>query len=114
VASYSRESEVTEYRVRKGDSLWKIARRFSTTTGAIKAVNGLRSSRLQVGQVLKVPRGRTARSSSGMGTYLVKRGDSPYIIARKYRMDLADFLKANKLTPTSTIYPGQAVKVLSN
>jgi membrane-bound lytic murein transglycosylase D len=113
-SSYAAGSEITKYRVKKGDSLWKIALRFSTTTGAIKAVNGLRSSRLQIGQVLKVPKGSSTRSSSGMSTYLVRRGDSPYIIARKHRMDLADFLKANKLTPASTIYPGQEVKVISN
>lgn len=112
--STSPGSEVTKYRVKKGDSLWKVALRFSTTTGAIKAVNGLRSTRLQIGQVLKVPMGSTKTASSGMKTYLVKRGDSPYIIARKYRMDLADFLKANKLTPASTIYPGQEVKVIAN
>ncbi|HEX2163329.1 MAG TPA: DUF5715 family protein, partial [Thermoanaerobaculia bacterium] len=44
-----------EYRVRRGDSLWTIARRFGTTTSAIMRANGLRSSRLQIGQRLAIP-----------------------------------------------------------
>lgn len=114
IASYTPSGEITKYRVRKGDSLWKIAQRFSTTTRAIQAINGMRSTRLQIGQVLKVPEGSSAGSSGSVSTYLVRRGDSPYIIARRHRMDLSDFLKVNNLTPASTIYPGQEVKVSSN
>ncbi|MCF8062528.1 MAG: LysM peptidoglycan-binding domain-containing protein, partial [Deltaproteobacteria bacterium] len=113
-AAYSKKGGLTTYRVRKGDSLWKIAKRFSTTTGAIQSVNGLRTTRLQVGQTLKVPAGSRSGSSATVRTYRVKRGDSPYLIARRHRMELSDFLKVNRLTPTSTIYPGQVVKVTAN
>lgn len=44
------------YRVRKGDSLWTIARRHDTTVDRLKAANGLSSSRLLPGQELKIPR----------------------------------------------------------
>jgi membrane-bound lytic murein transglycosylase D len=113
-AAYSQKGELTNYRVRKGDSLWKIAQRFSTTTGAIQSVNGLRTTRLQIGQALKVPAGTSTAASKPVETYRVKKGDSPYIIARRHNMGLSDFLKVNRLTPTSTIYPGQVVKVTSN
>jgi membrane-bound lytic murein transglycosylase D len=43
-----------EYRVRKGDSLWLIAQRYGTNIRMIKRINGLKSTRLYVGQVLKV------------------------------------------------------------
>lgn len=42
------------YRVRKGDSLWLIARRFNTNTKTLKHLNNLQSTRLNVGQILKV------------------------------------------------------------
>ena len=45
-----------EYRVRRGDSLWTIARRHDTTVDRIKAANGLSSSFLRPGQTLKIPR----------------------------------------------------------
>ena len=105
---------VMEYVVRQGDSLWKIANRFGTTTKAIKSLNHLRSTRLQVGQVLSIPRGRpSSRKTIETAGYRVRRGDSPYIIARKHNMQLAQFLKLNNLHPRSTIYPGQVMKVKS-
>lgn len=43
------------YRVRAGDNLWTIARRNNTTSKQIQALNGLTSTRLRVGQTLKLP-----------------------------------------------------------
>lgn len=45
------------YRVRQGDSLWTIARRHGVSVERIKAANGMRSSRLAVGQTLVIPGG---------------------------------------------------------
>jgi hypothetical protein len=44
------------YRVRRGDSLWGIARKRSTSVESLKSLNGLRSSSIKIGQVLVVPR----------------------------------------------------------
>jgi N-acetylmuramoyl-L-alanine amidase len=44
-----------EYRVRSGDTLWKLARRHKTSVQTIKDRNQLTSDRLQVGQTLKLP-----------------------------------------------------------
>ncbi len=102
----------SEYVVRKGDSLWLIAQRFGTTVNAIKTTNGLRTAKLSIGQTLKLP-GASASgpASRAVAPYVVQKGDSPYLIAQKYRMDLSDFLQLNKLTPRSTIYPGQQLLV---
>ena len=43
--------------------------------------------------------------------YKVRKGDSPYLIAKRYQMNLSDFLTLNNLTPRSTIFPGQIVLV---
>ncbi|MFL5579923.1 MAG: LysM peptidoglycan-binding domain-containing protein, partial [Gemmatimonadaceae bacterium] len=43
------------YTVRRGDSLWSIARRHGTTVARLKAVNGLRSSTVRPGRRLVVP-----------------------------------------------------------
>ena len=45
----------SEYTVRRGDSLGKIARRFGTSVAALQEVNGIRGSLIQVGQLLYVP-----------------------------------------------------------
>lgn len=43
------------YRVRRGDSLWDIAREFDTSIARIQAANDLRSNRIYAGQVLEIP-----------------------------------------------------------
>lgn len=102
----------TRYVVKKGDSLWKIANRFGTTVNSIKAANGLSSSTLQIGQVLTVSKGLADSKPGVSQIYIVRRGDSPYLIAKRHSMNLYDFLKINNLTAKSTIYPGQEVKVI--
>jgi uncharacterized protein DUF5715/LysM domain-containing protein len=49
--------ESLEYRVRSGDSLWKIAITYGVTVDAIKDANGLRGSRIMAGQVIELPLG---------------------------------------------------------
>ena len=44
-----------QYEVRRGDSLWGIARRHETTVDALMAANGLSSSRIVAGQKLRLP-----------------------------------------------------------
>jgi LysM repeat protein len=44
-----------KYKVRSGDTLSQIAQRHHTTVTAIKRLNHLRSDRIDVGQVLKIP-----------------------------------------------------------
>ncbi len=99
--------------VKSGDSLWIIAKRYGTTTQQIQKMNRLSTTRLRIKQVLKVPskESANAKPAKGSGNYYVQRGDSPYIIARKYNMSLNQFLKINSLTPRSTIYPGQSVRI---
>lgn len=44
-----------EYTVQAGDTLWLLAQRFGTTVEAIMSLNGLTSSNLYIGQVLRIP-----------------------------------------------------------
>jgi peptidoglycan lytic transglycosylase D len=58
------DDEVTRitYRVRAGDSLASIARRYGTTVNSLKSLNNLRSSSLKVGTRLLVPTSRSANT----------------------------------------------------
>ena len=46
---------VVDYKVRRGDSLWDIARRHGTTVDRLRAENRIRGNRIMAGQTLKVP-----------------------------------------------------------
>lgn len=56
----------TTYKVRKGDSLGKIARKHGVTIAALQAANGMSASqtRINVGQVLKIPAPATKKKST--------------------------------------------------
>ena len=98
--------------VKSGDSLWIIAKRYGTTTKKIQEQNNLTTTNLHIGQILKIPGRRDERpASENLKTYLVRRGDSPFQIAQKHKMPLERFLRINKLTPRSMIYPGQTLYV---
>ena len=99
------------YAVKKGDSLWKIANRFRTTTQTIQTANGISGTALSIGQVLIIPSPPTSGDSDKAASYKVLKGDSPYIIAQKHQMDLSTLLRMNRLTPRSTIFPGQTLLV---
>jgi LysM repeat protein len=54
---YASKNELSSngtYRIKKGDSLWLIARKFNTNTKKLQRINNLTSTRLYVGQILKV------------------------------------------------------------
>ncbi|MCQ4950885.1 LysM peptidoglycan-binding domain-containing protein, partial [Bittarella massiliensis (ex Durand et al. 2017)] len=66
--------------VRRGDTLWAIARRFGTTVGRLASLNGISTPTLiSPGQVLRLPGhagSGTVGASGGPITYTVRRGDT--------------------------------------
>lgn len=107
VASEGRKARLINYEVRPGDSLWTLAKRYNTTTKKIQEMNNLNSAHLNIGQNLKIPTGPL----HGFEVYSVKRGDSPFIIARRFNMRIDDFFRINNLDKSSIIHPGQRVFV---
>lgn len=107
--SLTKEGEKLVYAVKKGDSLYIIAKAFNTTVQEIKNQNNLQSNMLRVGQKLVIQSGTPA----GAIPYTVKSGDTPYKIAKKYGMNLNYLLSLNGLNTRSKIYPGQQLWVIS-
>ena len=99
---------ISTYTVRRGDSLYLIASAFNTTVQRIKEDNNLKSNVLRIGQKLVIRSGKP----EGAIVYTVKAGDSPYLIARKFGMNLQTFLSLNGLSSRSRIYPGQELWVI--
>ncbi len=101
----SQKGKTITYKVKKGSSLWLIARRYDTTVSEIKKMNGLQSNRLKVGQVLRI------RSGSGKNSYVVRKGDCLGSIASKHKLSVHELLRLNGLSKKDNIYPGQVIVV---
>jgi membrane-bound lytic murein transglycosylase D len=98
--------------VKKGDSLWTIAKKYGTTTKKIQQLNHLSKTALHKGQILTIFEGqKTPPKVEGLNTYRVKSGDSPFLIAKRHNMALKRFLYLNRLWPNDTIYPGQTLYI---
>lgn len=104
------EAAFSLYTVRRGDSLWQIARRFGTTSLAIQQVNGLASTRIRVGQELRVPGAGGSGTGIALATYRVRPGDSLWDIARRHGSSTREIQNANGLR-SSRIKPGQVLKI---
>jgi membrane-bound lytic murein transglycosylase D len=103
--------EVTHI-VKKGDSLWIIAKQYGTTTQKIQELNNLSSTQLYKGQVLTIfPPKNEPPTTAGIDTYEVRAGDNPFLIARHHNMSLERFLSLNHLGQGTPIFPGQIVQV---
>ncbi len=99
------------YRVRRGDSLGKIAARYGVSISSLRNWNNIRGSRIYAGQYLSIYQNGNAPASAS-STYRVRRGDSLYVIARKYGVSIRQLKSWNNLV-SNTIRPGQVLKVAS-
>lgn len=96
----------TTYTVQKGDSLWVIANKYGITTEELKNYNKLTSNLLSIGQVLKIPQGKTSTEN----IYTVKKGDSLWTIANRYNTTVEKIKVLNNLT-SNLLSIGQHLKI---
>lgn len=109
------EAEAASYKVKQGDTLWGIAKKYHTSVANLKSVNKLTSDTIYPNQVLKT-NGKKSSSSSNQSskssgnTYTVKAGDTLSGIAFKHNISLSNLMKWNNLNST-LIYPGNVLAV---
>ena len=99
------QNTTTTYIVKKGDSLYSIAKKFNTSVTNIQKLNNLTSTSLKLGQQLIVP-----KSSTTEQVYVVKSGDSLYSIAKKFNTTADQIKRKNNLT-SNLISIGQKLKI---
>jgi len=115
------------HRVRRGESLSRIASRYGTTVYDIQVVNGVSNvHRLRVGRELKIPSVksrvpryrntvRTAQRSKSRSSswryHRVRRGESLSVIARRYRVSMARLRRVNRISNVDQIKVGDRLKI---
>ena len=112
--SYDAENGSAEenniYTVKKGDSLWLIANKYGTTVDELSSANGLKSNTLSIGQTLIIPEKKESTSEI---SYVVKKGDSLWLIANKYDTTVEKIKSTNNLK-SNTLSIGQVLVIPSS
>ncbi|WP_455374856.1 LysM peptidoglycan-binding domain-containing protein [Kaarinaea lacus] len=97
------------YKVRRGDNINSIARRYGMTVSELARLNGLRNkNRIYPGQRLMLA---AATPSEDGDFHVVRRGDSIDKISRKYGKKVNEILALNNLKKKNKIYPGQKLLI---
>lgn len=112
--SYDTENEDIKesniYTVKKGDSLWLIANKYGTTVDELKNANNLKGNTLSIGQTLIIPE---KKESTSKISYVVKKGDSLWLIANKYDTTVEKIKSTNDLK-SNTLSIGQVLVIPSS
>ncbi len=111
VAEDYTRSRQDAYKVRKGDNLWRIARRFHLATSQLCSWNNIQPREvLQPGRVLLLA------GSGGQGNrgtkevvYQVRSGDTLWDIGRRFNLKASDIVDWNKLKSNHVLQPGDSL-----
>ena len=97
--SYNIDIPTKKYIVKRGDTLYSIAKENNTTIEEIKNINNLNSNILIINQEIKIPESKkeTISEDDIYDTYIVSKGDSIYGIAKKFNININDLIKINNL-----------------
>ena len=118
------------HRIREGETLGHIARKYQTTVAMLQEVNNIRDKWIRAGQSIIIPvatknlkhymsedRRRLALQNTKRSGYklkhTVKRGDSFWDISRKYKVKVSQLARWNGMSPKDRLMPGQHLVVWS-
>ncbi len=116
------------YTIRSGDTLYELSRHYRVSVDMIERYNqGIQPKALRIGQRVLIPTihdvspypGKTRTGNQGLrlkeisftGKYTVKKGDTLWAIARRYRISPEDLADANMMRLDTTIHEGLLLKV---
>ena len=112
------EPEFRVHRVRSGETLSHLAVRYNVSVASIQRWNGLKNSRIRIGQRLRIgatgaERARIATASAGSNAtrHIVRSGETLTGVARRYGVSLSSLARVNDLTTRSKLRIGQRLRI---
>lgn len=119
-ASRTTSTPTLSYKVRAGDTLYAIAKRFNTSTTEIKRLNRMKSSNVYVGAILKVPVpakngvltiSKQTRQTATKISHKVRSGETLTSIAGKYGVEVAEVARWNKVKTNYLVKTGERLTI---
>ena len=120
------------HKVKSGESLGLIARKYHTTTDVIKKINGMRNSTIYANDHILVPialksledyslsadqrlaRKQAQQQGAHKLTHKVVSGDTFWDLSREYKVNMRKLAKWNGMAPTDPLIPGKNLVVWVN
>jgi membrane-bound lytic murein transglycosylase D len=115
------------HRVRRGQTLSRIARRYGVSMADLRSANSLRSNKVRIGQVLTIPLAdlsasagyssasssepRVARTMGGNQRHIVRSGETLSGIAARYRVPVSTLRITNAMRPGSVLKAGKVLSI---
>ncbi|WP_457572264.1 LysM peptidoglycan-binding domain-containing protein [Desulfovulcanus sp.] len=109
------------YKIRRGDSWWRISRRFGVPIAVLKKVNNKRSNLLKPGYWIMVPAkgadiivyntNRVRALARERANYIVQKGDTLWDISNRFGISLKTLIRANGITSAKSLRPGQKLYI---
>ncbi len=117
------------HKIKSGEALLNIAKKYDTTVNVIRKANNISGNNIRAGKHLVIPvslksdqeytysisqrkKGviNKARSRSSL-VHIVKRGDTLWDIAQKYKVSVGSITRLNKISPRDTLKNGQKLAI---
>lgn len=112
-ATPTKSPDAIRYTVKRGDTLWGIAKKFGVTVSAVVKANNIRNPNLiYVGEVFIIPH-MTSAESFEYTLYTVRRGDTLWGISRKFGTSINSIVALNGIKNPNLIYVGEVFKIPS-
>ena len=121
-----RKAKIVKYRVKQGDSVASVSKKFGLSSRSLMAANGMKNEGpLTTGRILKIPvkpkdrgtavaAGKKGKSKKAAATavvrHTVKKGETLTQIAKRYGMTPAEIQRMNELQ-TTRLKSGQVLKI---
>ncbi|MBG0778143.1 MAG: LysM peptidoglycan-binding domain-containing protein [Desulfovibrionaceae bacterium] len=110
------------YKVRSGDSWYRISRNYGVPVSVLKRVNKLSSNLLKPGQQVVVPKSgsaaavnepeeQTRRYAAQRGNYIVRRGDTLSEIGKNFGVSVSTLMRANGIRSARSLRVGQKLYI---
>ena len=103
------------YKIRRGDSLSRIALRYKIEVAVLKEINGMNDDLIIAGKEIMVPRGSAwaDKQSPREQLYIVLKGDTLWNISRKFKVSIEDLVLWNELNLEKPLQINQEIKIFS-
>lgn len=102
--------QVIKHKIKKGDTLLKIARHYQVSVQDLRAFNRLNKDTIVVGKTLNIP-SQTGIHSAHSKVHIVKSGDSLWKISKKYQVNVQQIAASNQINKDAILTPGQMLVI---